>query len=179
MNLHPEVTLNLQAYYHNEDTTEYFTFVDDKYESNGKKYPVKSLNEYYPQNDWHNYINLVQTNPNLDPCDKAFIQSIIDRYQLERPNPKDPKRPTYNTEFYQLALILKDTYEMAFNLDKEEVPSWAVPTRKDIFFMVFVLDYHPESADSKTIIESLEHSGCFVKTFKNVCDFKSALANGE
>ena len=28
VNLHPESALCLQAYYHNEDTTEYFTFVE-------------------------------------------------------------------------------------------------------------------------------------------------------
>ena len=58
VNLHPEVTLCLQAYYHNEDTTEYFTFVDKK-EEEGKD--PRTLNEFYPQNDWENYINLVET----------------------------------------------------------------------------------------------------------------------
>ena len=77
VNLHPEVTLCLQAYYHNEDTTEYFTFVDQEEQR-------QSLNEFYPQNDWHNYLNLVNTDNNLPAEDRKFIQCIIDTYGLAK-----------------------------------------------------------------------------------------------
>ena len=43
------------------------------------------MNEYYPQNDWENYLHLVDNpnDPNLSQKDKDFIQKIIDRYGLD------------------------------------------------------------------------------------------------
>ena len=91
VNLRPETCITLQSYYRSHDTTEYFTFVDKSTKTEGKD----SLFEFYPQNDWINYINLVNEHPEgLTPEqqkewdeDIKFINNIIDRYNLRTVKP--------------------------------------------------------------------------------------------
>ena len=58
-----------------QNTYEYEEDEDEKEKEKKKekkKANIPSLNEYYPQNDWNNYINLVNSN-DIDETDRQFI----------------------------------------------------------------------------------------------------------
>lgn len=103
--------MTIQAYYKGNNTNEYFTFVEKKEATEKKQiqegdkpnYQNDSLWEFYPQNDWINYINTVNddniwkslylqdekegkdpNNPETSRSIKyeAYVRNIIDRYEL-------------------------------------------------------------------------------------------------
>ncbi len=96
MNVKPQTCLTLQSYYHNEVTEEYFSVVK---RING----VHTYIEYYPQNDWVNYLK-ERENPKLDSKDRDFINRIISRYGLMVNGQLD-------TSFQKLVLVLKKEFE--------------------------------------------------------------------
>ncbi len=69
---------------------------------------VKKINEvytyieYYPQNDWVNYLNESDNKEN-DPKDNIFIKKVIQKYGLITNGKLD-------TSFQRLALALKQEY---------------------------------------------------------------------
>jgi hypothetical protein len=80
---------------------------------------VDALFEYEPQNDWVNYLSLLNSNDaSVTQKDREYIQNIIDRYQLRGKNGE------LNTEFYKFCLILRDEYEAAVNLNQKNCPAW-------------------------------------------------------
>lgn len=64
---------------------------------------VHTYIEYYPQNDWVNYL-AERDNPKVDPKDREFIKRVISRYGLINNGKLD-------TSFQRLVLTLKKEYE--------------------------------------------------------------------
>jgi hypothetical protein len=96
VNVKPQTCFTLQSYYHNEVTEEYFSVVK---RING----VHTYIEYYPQNDWANYLS-ERENPKNDPKDREFINRVISKYGLVVNGKLD-------TSFQRLVLTLKKEYE--------------------------------------------------------------------
>ena len=98
--------------------------------------------------------------------DMAYIWNIINRYNLKTVDPK-----VFNTAFYQMALILKDTYEVGVNFGSSTVPEWAVSSQSSV---AFVLDDQPNENSTK-VINELENHKITVVHLKNVFSFKSLV----
>jgi hypothetical protein len=98
INIHPQTCLTLQAYYHNSNTAEFFSVVREK----EKKHEYV---EYYPQNDWKNYLELVNGS-NIEKSDKKFIEQLINKYNL-----RENGSEKINTSFQSLVMTLRKEYD--------------------------------------------------------------------
>lgn len=100
VNVKPQTCFTLQAYYHNEVTEEFFSVV--KKINNQLTYI-----EYYPQNDWVNYLKDCK-NPQNDPKDNLFIQNVIKKYGLLiEKKVGDKVEKQVDTSFQRMVLTLK------------------------------------------------------------------------
>ncbi len=61
INLRAQTCLSLQAYYHSQYSNEIFSFIDEREKKvEGKDTKILDYCEYYPQNDWRNYLEMAK-----------------------------------------------------------------------------------------------------------------------